>query len=125
MKENLIQILSTFGYPVKLQGTISQNEKYPDSFFTFWNNDTYDGSHYDNNAISFIWNFTINFYSNNPALVNTVLLQARVLLKQNGWIVSGKGADVPSDEATHTGRSIDALFIELNRGDENNGKQSQ
>lgn len=125
MKENLIQILSTFGYPVKLQGTISQNEKYPDSFFTFWNNDTYDGSHYDNDAISFIWNFTINFYSNNPALVNTVLLQARVLLKQNGWIVSGKGADVPSDEATHTGRSIDALFIELNRGDENNGKQSQ
>ena len=124
MKENLIQILSTFGYPVKLQGTISQNEKYPDSFFTFWNNDTYDGSHYDNDAISFIWNFTINFYSNNPALVNTVLLQARVLLKQNGWIVSGKGADVPSDEATHTGRSIDALFIELNRGDENNGKQS-
>ena len=125
MKENLIQILSTFGYPVKLQGTISQNEKYPDSFFTFWNNDTYDGSHYDNDAISFIWNFTINFYSNNPALVNTVLLQARVLLKQNGWIVSGKGSDVPSDEATHTGRSIDALFIEINGGNENDVSKSE
>lgn len=119
MKENLIQILSTFGYPVKLQGTISQNEKYPDSFFTFWNNDTYDGSHYDNKSIDYIWNFTINFYSNNPALVNTVLLQARVLLKQNGWIVGGKGADIPSDETTHTGRSIDALFIEFTGGNEN------
>lgn len=124
MKENLIQILSTFGYPVKLQGTISQNEKYPDSFFTFWNNDTYDGSHYDNKPIDYIWNFTINFYSTNPVLVNTVLLQARVLLKQNGWIVSGKGLDVPSDEATHTGRSIDALFIEYTGGNENDVSKS-
>lgn len=119
MKEQLIEILSTFGFPVKLQGSIAQNEKYPDSFFTFWNNETYDGSHYSNLPISYVWNFTINFYSNNPALVNTTLLQARGLLKQNGWIVGGKGQDVPSDEPTHTGRSIDALYLEFTGGIEN------
>ena len=119
MEDNLIQLLESFKLPVIRQGSLAPEEAYPDTFFTFWNNDTYDGSHYDNKPIDYIWNFTINFYSNNPALVNTVLLQARVLLKQNGWIVGGKGADIPSDEATHTGRSIDALFIEFTGGNEN------
>ena len=112
MKDLLIQLLKTFGYPVRLQGSLGENEAYPDSFFTFWNNDSYDGSHYDNDAIDYIWSFDINFYSNNPALVNSVLLQAKTLLKQNGFIITGKGYDVASDEPTHTGRGMTALIIE-------------
>ena len=112
MKEQLIELLGSFGYKVKLQGSIGQDEQYPDSFFTFWNNDTSDGSHYDNEAINYIWDFTVNFYSENPTLVNTVPLEAIELLKSNGWIISGKGYDVPSDEPTHTGRAFDALYIE-------------
>ena len=88
------------------------NAPYPTSFFTYWNNETPDGSHYDNHAINYIWNFTINFYSTDPVLVNTVLLNAKQLLKANGWIVPGKGYDVPSDEPTHTGRAMDAIYIE-------------
>ena len=114
MKDQLISILSPFGFPVRLQGSLTEAERYPDSFFTFWNTDTPDGNHYDNKAISYIWNFTINFYSVDPRLVNTVLLQAKALLKENGWIVGGKGQDTPSDEPSHTGRSIDAVYIEIN-----------
>ena len=114
MKQELINLLKTFGYPVRLQGTLTQNEIYPQSFFTYWNDDTTDGSHYDNDAINYIWEFTIYFYSTNPTLVNTVLLEVKALLKSNGWIVGGKGYDVPSDEATHTGRAIDVLYIENN-----------
>lgn len=112
MKERLIQLLSTFGYPVLLQGSLEPNESYPDSFFTFWNSETPDGSHYDNDAIQYIWNFDVNFYSKDPALVNSVLLQAKALLKQNGWIVPGKGYDLPTDEPTHTGRGIDVIYLE-------------
>ena len=112
MKDALISILETFGYPVRLQGSLTPDESYPESFFTFWNNETSDGSHYDNDAISYIWDFDVNFYSSNPALVNTVLLEARTLLKNNGWIISGKGYDVASDEPTHTGRQINAIYIE-------------
>lgn len=112
MKEQLIELLNTFGYPVKLQGSIGKDEPYPENFFTFWNNSTDDGSHYDNDAINYVWNFTINFYSIDPVLVNTVLLQTKTLLKTNGWIVGGKGYDVPTDEPTHTGRAIDVLYIE-------------
>ena len=112
MKDALIALLETFGYPVRLQGSIAENEQYPDSFFTFWNNDTFDGSHYDNDAINYVWDFDVNFYSINPTLVNNILLDVRTLLKSNGWIISGKGYDVATDEPTHTGRAINAIYIE-------------
>lgn len=113
MKEQLIELLNTFGYPVRLQGSLTEAEQYPNSFFTIWNNETLDGNHYDNDAIYYIWNFDINFYSVDPALVNTILLQAKSLLKSNGWIIGGKGYDVPSDEPTHTGRGLNAVYIEF------------
>lgn len=112
MKDALISLLETFGYPVRLQGSLAEDEAYPESFFTFWNNDTPDGSHYDNNPISYVWDFDVNFYSTNPTLVNTVLLEARKLLKTHGWIISGKGYDVATDEPTHTGRGINVSYME-------------
>ena len=120
MKGKLITILQTFGYPVRLQGSLTETEAYPDSFFTFWNNNSVDGDHYDNDAIFYLWNFDVNFYSTNPALVNTILLEAKQLLRENGFIVSGKGYDVASDEPTHTGRGMNALIIE-NREEKTNG----
>ena len=114
MKQELITLLETFKYPVRLQGSLSKDELYPESFFTFWNDETTDLSHYDNDAIAFVWNFTIYFYSTSPTLVNSVLIEAKNLLKQNGWIVPGVGYDVPSDEQTHTGRAIEVMFIEKN-----------
>lgn len=112
MKDKLIELLESFGYPVFLQGSLSEDESYPESFFTFWNNNSYDNNHYDNEAASYTWDFDINFYSIDPELVNTMLLSAKALLKQNGWIVGGKGYDVASDEPTHTGRGINALYFE-------------
>ena len=112
MKQELIDLLKNFNYPVRLQGSLAENEKYPESFFTIWNNSADDGAHYDNDAINYVWSFTINFYSTNPTLVNTVLLQVRTCLKNNKWIVMGKGYDVPTDEVSHTGRAIDVLYIE-------------
>lgn len=112
MKNELIRLLETFNYPVYLQGSLSENDAYPDSFFTFWNNETYDNNHYDNQAASYTWNFDVNFYSVDPGLVNSMLLGAKALLKQNGWIVGGKGYDVVSDEPTHTGRGINVLYFE-------------
>ena len=113
MKQALLDLLESFGYPVRLQGALAKNEAYPTSFFTIWNNTTDEGSHYDNYAINFVWSFTINFYSIDPSLVNNILLEARTLLKANGWIVMGKGYDVPTDEPSHTGRAIDVIYIEL------------
>jgi hypothetical protein len=112
MKEQLINLLSTFGYPVRQQGTLGPTEKYPDSFFTFWNDETDDGSHYDNDPISFVWQFTVYFYSKSPVLVNEIMLSVRDLLRSNGWIIGGVGYDVRSDEESHTGRAINVYYVQ-------------
>ena len=112
VKELVIETLSEFGYPVLLQGSLSKDEEYPESFFTFWNNNSFDGSHFDNESISAIWDFDVNFYSKDPVLVNSKLLEAKNALKNQGFIVSGQGYDVASDEVSRTGRGIQVLKIE-------------
>lgn len=101
-----------FNLPVIQQGSMSMDEDYPESFFTFWNNTTTDAAFYDDTETETIWDFDLNFYSDDPTSVNTMLLEAKTLLKGVGFIVDGSGYDVMSDEKTHTGRGINLLFIE-------------
>lgn len=95
-----------------LQGSLSAEEAYPAEFFTFWNNYTNDTAFFDNSETQTIWNFDLNFYSNNPVRVNTVLLEAKQRLKAVGFIPDGSAHDVMSDEPTHTGRGLTLLYIE-------------
>lgn len=112
MEDNLIEILSSFGYEVFRQGSMSDDEEYPETFFTFWNNDSPDHAHYDNSEYGTAWDFDVNVYSTNPAFTYSLLADARIALKAAGWTISGKGYDVASDEPTHTGRGINALYLE-------------
>lgn len=114
MKDLLITTISTLGFPVIQQGSLDPNDDYPESFFTFWNRYGDGQSFYDDNEHTINWNFDLNFYSTDPQLVNTKLLEAKSLLKQNGFIASGAGHDVASDEITHTGRGITVLYVQQN-----------
>lgn len=110
MVDLLISTLEPLGYPVKKQGSMLPDESYPDHFFTFWN-DSADGiGHYSNLEGAVLWQYSLNFYSTDPVLVNSKLLEAKQLLKSAGWVVSGAGYDVMSDEPTHTGRGITILY---------------
>jgi hypothetical protein len=113
MEDNLIEILLTFGYEVCRQGSMSDDEEYPETFFTFWNNNSPDHAHYDNDEYGTSWDFDVNVYSSDPALTYSVLADARAALKAAGWIIPGKGYDVASDVATHTGRGMNALYLEV------------
>lgn len=112
MKDALITLLSTFGFLVFEQGTLNPDDDYPESFFTFWNPAADGVSFYDNDEHQIEWRFELNFYSSDPELVNIKLLQAKHLLKQNGWIASGAGHDVASDEITHTGRGMPVMYVQ-------------
>ena len=111
MEDRLIELLESFGYPVIRQGSMSESESYPDNFFTFWNNDSSDGSHYDNDAASLIYDYDVNSYSSDPSLTYSNLRDAITLLKSEGFIISGDGYDVVSDEDTHTGRGVNVLYL--------------
>lgn len=113
MEDELIKILEIFGYPVIRQGSLAPDEVYPESFFTFWNNDSPDHAYYDDNEYGTDWDFDVNFYSTDPQKTYNVLADARVKLKQNKWIVPGKGYDVASDEVTHIGRGMRVFYLEI------------
>lgn len=113
VKQLLIDTLDDqYGWPVYVQGSLSNDDDYPASFFTFWNNSTEDSAFYNNTEHDTIWNFDLNFYSNDPSLVNVVLLEAKQLMKAVGFIPDGSGYDVLSDEPTHTGRGMNLIYIE-------------
>ena len=105
MKEELITILEATGYPASLQGSMGEDEEYPESFWTFWNFDTPE-VYYDNSPINAMWGFWIFFYSSNPALVESEAGAAIARLRAAGWTVAGRGEDAASDQPSHTGRRL-------------------
>lgn len=112
MEDTLIQLLSTFGFPVMRQGSLPANQAYPDTFFTFWNS-TEDGqSFYDNDTASVVYDFDVNVYSTSPDVAYSTLAEARALLKSNGWIIATRAYDAASDEITHVGRGMVVQFLE-------------
>ena len=112
MKNKLFSILEGLNYPVFQQGTMNQEDGYPSAYFTFNNMNTTSDSFYNNEEHKIIWLFIVAFYSSDPDLVDKELLNAKKKLKENGFIVSGKGYDVDSDEPTQTGRGIAVKIIE-------------
>ena len=107
MEDLLISTLeAALGYPVRLQGSLLPAEPYPDNFFTYWNNSSDGSSFYDDKENAILWQYSLNFYSNNPLLTTTQLLEAKRVLIAAGFEISGSGYSVASDEPTHTGRGI-------------------
>ena len=66
VKNKLIEVLESIGYPVYLQGSFTEEQEYPDTFFTYWRFDAPEPSHYNNQAFSCNWGFWIYVYSDNP-----------------------------------------------------------
>jgi len=113
MEDELITILETLKVPVFRQGSMSDDESYPAAFITFWNNDSPDHSHYDNTEYGTAWDFTIYVYSSDPDQCYSLLADARTALKAAGWICTGKGFAVASDEQTHIGRGLNIFKLEF------------
>lgn len=111
MELTLIELLKTFGYPVKRQGSLSDSEEYPEIFITFWNNATPDHAHYDNEEYLTSYNFGVYVYSSDPTTCYTLTADIRAALKAAGWTVPSKGFDVNSDEPTHIGRGLDIYIL--------------
>lgn len=112
MEDLLIELLTLcFHYPVRRQGSILEDEPYPDNFFTFWNNASDGYGFYDNDETQIIYNYDVNFYSVDPERVYSVLRQAKKILKENGFECWGDAHDVLSDEPTHSGRGITVEYL--------------
>ena len=116
MEDLLIEVLEGFNYPVILQGSLLPDDPYPDHFFTFWNNDSFGIAYYDNVEASTVFSYDVNFYSIDPEKVYTQLREAVTALKAAGFIVSGDGYSVGSDEPSYDGRGLNVLYRRENNG---------
>lgn len=114
MEDTLIELLQSFGYDVILQGSLAQNERYPEHFFTYWENPGSDTSHYDNAPTAAIYDYDVNFYSTNADMTYSVLREAKKLLVKNGFTVPENGHTVGSDEPSHTGRGMNVFYRSQN-----------
>lgn len=112
MKEQLINLLETFGFPVFLQGALASPEAYPESFFTYWVFSAPEGAHYDNEPNRCVWGFWVYFYSTDPMTVLEKSEAARQLLKHNGFYTNGKPTDLPVDVPEYTGSMFSAFIAE-------------
>lgn len=108
LEDKLIELLQTFGYPVHRQGSVTD---YPETFFTFWNNDESEHKAYDNQTQTVAYEYDVNVYSTNPFTVFDTLRKARILLKNNDFAPLTRGYDVASDEPTHSGRGMKVVYI--------------
>jgi hypothetical protein len=108
--KKFIDVVESLGYPVIMQGTLSGD--YEKSFFTWWNNESVGEAHYDNAEQSTVYDFDLNAYSSAPLVPYEMLKRAKEALKSAGFIVSGNGYTVASDEPTHTGRGLNIIFVD-------------
>lgn len=111
MEEKLLEIIGTLNFPAIRQGSLGPGDEYPDNFFTYWNNGSFDQAYYNNTPTERVFSYDVNFYSSSPNTAFEKLREAITKLKAEGFIVNGDGSDVPSDEVTHTGRGTTAMFI--------------
>lgn len=107
----LLDILKSFEYPVYRQGSMSDKKVYPETFLTFWCNDTPDHAHYDNAEYLTDYDFNVYVYSSKPSKVYELIAAVRAKLKESGWSVPSKGFDAMSDEKTHIGRGLNCLYL--------------
>lgn len=112
VKEMLVQELNKFNIPVFQQGSLNADEEYPSEFITFWLNGVDSLNHYDNDVVSYEWDFQVIYYSNNSATIYDKAEAVRVALKKIGFIPQGKPFDIPSDEPSHIGVTLDYLYVE-------------
>jgi len=111
MENELINLLSDFGFPVKRQGSMTADEKYPPTFITFWENSE-SAVFYDDAERFVAYDFDVYVYSKNTQKVYDLLEQIRNVLTENNWIILNRGFDARSDEITHIGRGCEVGYIE-------------
>lgn len=111
MKQELINILSTLGYPVFLDGSINPDNAYPDAFFTFFNTDSEEDMFYSGAPIGEVWRFRVWFVATDPTLVETVPEQARQALRSAGWTLVDMPRDGAVDVPSHTAKFFETFYL--------------
>lgn len=118
MKQTLIDILETFGYPVSLQGSYEEGDELPESFITFWNYET-NLRFIDNEIQATEYVYRVYFYSTDPITVNSLPSKVRNSLMKNNFHCSGD-YDLDSEVDKYLAREMEVRYLQKNKIEEEN-----
>ena len=108
-----VQTAAGSGVPVRRQGSLTETEPFPSLLVTYWVNSTETHAHYSDAAYGTQWSFDVNVYGRDPGTVYSTLESIRIALLSAGYAITGKGYDTTSDEPEIVGRTLEALFLEI------------
>lgn len=108
----LEEVFKIVGLPYSRQGSYEEDEKLPDSFFTFWNENSEEKTFYNNKPTRCEWEWSIFFYTINPDEVYSVMDNFIKVAKENGFIISSRGRDIPTGEPNYYGRFVKIIYNE-------------
>lgn len=114
MENKLYEILSNLEldqeYNVILQGSLDDEEEFPNNFFTYWNWDNARDGFYDNKHTRNLMGYQIDAYSTDRQFLNEMMEKAIEALETNGFIIDDDAVDV-SCQKGYTAKMIDVYFI--------------
>lgn len=111
MPDGLIELLESTGHEVFLKGTLVETEELPESFFTFWNTRTSRSHFYNNQPFVIEYDYEITFYSTDPELVNSILMELTKTLTEHSFVIGSIGVDSFTGDVTYTGRTMTVTYI--------------
>lgn len=101
--QELFELFEEIGLPYFRQGSLS-DEDYAPSFFTFWNVDTPQDSHYDNELHRFNEYVQVGFYTSDANLIYSQMDNFIERAKEKGFTIAGLPQDADADKKDYFGR---------------------
>lgn len=110
MKE-LYEVLEMLGLDVYRQGSMTEDQEYPEAFLTFWEHDC-ETIHYDNRSIKALHYVWIYVYASPKEMQKWQKKVKNVLEKTKNIVIQKEFIDVGSDVQTHIGKMLSICVAE-------------
>ena len=101
--QKLFELFEEFGLPYYRQGSLA-DEDYNPSFFTFWNIDTPQDSHYENALHGYNEYVLVGFYTNDASKIYSVMEDFIERAKAKGFVIAAMPQDANADKDNYFGR---------------------
>lgn len=111
VKQRLIDALENAGFVVYQSNAIPP--EVPETYITFYVQDTYDVQYFDNKRVCTNWVFEVRYYDINPVRLEQQKYNIRKVLKDANFVADGIGFDIlVSNENNKLGWECDFDYME-------------
>jgi hypothetical protein len=112
MWSKLQEVLDYLALPYYRQDSLGDDDETPEAYYTFWNRNSSDLSHYDNEPHRFEWLWVIQSFTDDPNDIYDIMENLITAAEDKGFTADGRGKDIATASPTLFGREITLKYIE-------------